>query len=61
MLSFRKMGNPAKRAATYDDVLSAPEHQVAEVIGGDLVLSPRPAGPHAFELDLSVLWQDVQL
>jgi Uma2 family endonuclease len=47
MLSFREMGNPAKRAATYDDVLSAPAHQVAEVIDGELVLSPRPAGPHS--------------
>lgn len=36
-----------KRKATYDDVLAAPEHQVAEILGGELFLSPRPAFPHA--------------
>lgn len=35
------------RRATYQDVLDAPEDKVAEVIGGELVLSPRPAKPHA--------------
>lgn len=33
--------------ATYQDVLDAPEHKVAEVIDGQLYLSPRPASPHA--------------
>ena len=38
--------NPAnKRRATYQDVLDAPEHMVAEIIGGELRLSPRPGGP----------------
>jgi Uma2 family endonuclease len=41
------MGNPAKKPATYDDVLNAPENKVAEIIEGELVLSPRPAGPHS--------------
>jgi Uma2 family endonuclease len=41
------MGEPAKRRATYEDVLRAPPHKVAEIIEGELVLSPRPAGPHA--------------
>jgi Uma2 family endonuclease len=41
------MGKPAKRIATYDDVLNAPPHKVAEIIDGELVLSPRPAAPHA--------------
>ena len=41
------MGKPATQPATYDDVLTAPEHKVAEIIEGELVLSPRPAGPHA--------------
>jgi len=36
-----------KRKATYDDVLAAPEHQVAEIVDGELILSPRPAHPHA--------------
>ncbi len=35
-----------KPRATYQDVLDAPRHMVAELIGGELVLSPRPAGPH---------------
>ncbi len=41
------MFEPAKRNATYQDVLDAPEHLVAELIDGDLYLSPRPAGPHS--------------
>lgn len=40
------MTQPAK-PASYADVLSAPEHQVAEVIDGELHLSPRPNLPHA--------------
>jgi Uma2 family endonuclease len=36
-----------KRNATYDDVLAAPEHKVAEILDGELFLSPRPATPHA--------------
>jgi len=35
------------KPATYEDVLAAPEHMVAEVIDGELVLNPRPAKPHA--------------
>jgi Uma2 family endonuclease len=41
------MADPAKRRATYEDVLRAPEHMVAEVIDGELFLHPRPAKPHA--------------
>lgn len=33
--------------ATYQDVLDAPEHMVAELIDGELHLFPRPAQPHA--------------
>lgn len=40
-------GAPAKRAATYEDLLKVPEHLVAEIIDGDLVTSPRPAYRHA--------------
>lgn len=36
-----------KRRATYDDVIAAPPHLVAEIINGELVLSPRPAPRHA--------------
>jgi Uma2 family endonuclease len=35
-----------RRRATYEDVLNAPEHKVAEIIDGVLYLSPRPAFPH---------------
>lgn len=34
-----------KKRATYQDVLDAPEHVIAEIIGGELRLSPRPGGP----------------
>lgn len=41
-----RMGDPSdKRRATYRDVLEAPEHLVAEIIGGELRLAPRPGGP----------------
>jgi Uma2 family endonuclease len=36
-----------RRRATYEDVLNAPKHKVAEIIDGELYLSPRPAAPHA--------------
>jgi Uma2 family endonuclease len=36
-----------RRRATYEDVLNAPEHKVAEIIDGVLYLSPRPAFQHA--------------
>lgn len=35
------------REATYQDVMDAPEHMVAELIDGELVLSPRPMPPHS--------------
>jgi Uma2 family endonuclease len=40
------VGEP-KRRATYDDVLAAPESKVAEILDGELFLSPRPAYRHA--------------
>ena len=46
-----------KRRATYADVLAAPENQVAEIIGGDLYLHPRPAAAHANAA--SVLGMDI--
>ncbi|MEP6863735.1 MAG: Uma2 family endonuclease [Deltaproteobacteria bacterium] len=36
-----------RRRARYRDVLAAPEWMVAEIIAGELYLSPRPAFPHA--------------
>lgn len=41
------VGHPSEKRAGYEDVLNAPEHKVAEVIDGELYLSPRPASPHA--------------
>ena len=41
------MADPARRRASYDDVLAAPPHHVAQVIDGQLDVQPRPAGPHA--------------
>jgi len=38
---------PRKKPATYDDVLTAPEHLVAEIVDDELYTSPRPALPHA--------------
>ena len=35
------------RRATYQDVLDAPAHRVAEIVGGTLYTQPRPAPPHA--------------
>ena len=36
----------AKQRATYDDLLRVPDTMVAEIIDGELVVSPRPAVPH---------------
>lgn len=36
-----------KRPATYQDVLDAPENMIAELIDGELILSPRPRSSHA--------------
>jgi Uma2 family endonuclease len=41
------MSDPARRRATYDDVLAAPSNCVAELLAGELHVHPRPAAPHA--------------
>jgi Uma2 family endonuclease len=41
------MADPAKRRATYEDVLRAPKNMVAEILFGVLHTQPRPAVPHA--------------
>ena len=38
---------PAQHAATYQDLLAAPDHLVAEILFGELVTHPRPALRHA--------------
>ena len=51
-----------RRRATYQDVLDAPPHQVAEIVDGALYTNPRPAAPHALaasalEMDLGPAFQ----
>jgi Uma2 family endonuclease len=41
------MADPARKRATYDDILAAPAHVVAELIHGVLHTQPRPANRHA--------------
>ena len=38
---------PFDRPASYDDLVKLPDHLVAEIVGGELHASPRPAPPHA--------------
>ena len=40
------MSEPARRRATYEDILALPEHVTEEIIAGELYTQPRPAGPH---------------
>lgn len=42
------MGDPARRLATYEDVVNAPDGLTAEILAGELVLSPRPAVSHGW-------------
>jgi Uma2 family endonuclease len=35
------------RRATYEDLMEVPDTKVAEIIDGELIVSPRPASPHA--------------
>jgi hypothetical protein len=37
---------PFDRPATYDDLVKLPDHLVAEIVGGELHASPRPAPAH---------------
>ena len=37
----------ARKPATYEDLVQVPETKVAEVLGGELVVCPRPAFRHA--------------
>jgi len=46
-----------KRRATYEDLREVPDNKVAELIDGELYVSPRPAAPHA--LAASVLLADL--
>src|SRR5262245_8996967 len=37
----------SKRRATYDDIVKLPENVVGEILDGEVVVTPRPAFPHA--------------
>lgn len=39
---------PVKKPATYEDVLAAPEHVVAEIVAGELFTTPRPSPRHGY-------------
>jgi len=39
---------PTKAKATYEDLLAVPDDKVAELIDGELFVTPRPAIPHAW-------------
>ena len=41
------MNEPARRLATYDDLLALPENLVGEILSGELYTHPRPAPRHA--------------
>lgn len=36
------------RPATYADLAALPPHVVGEILAGELIVSPRPASPHAY-------------
>jgi Uma2 family endonuclease len=51
------MAEVARRRATYQDLLEVPDHKIAELVDGELVVSPRPAPRHA--LASSVVGSDL--
>ena len=51
------MTEKSRSGATYDDLVAAPEDRIAEMLGGDLYLSPRPALRHSRVI--SVLGADI--
>jgi len=52
------MTEPARRKATYEDILAAPPEMVAEIIDGELILSPRPVPRHARTSAKATRWLD---
>jgi Uma2 family endonuclease len=41
------VADPARRRATYEDLVAVPSELIAEIIDGELVTQPRPAPKHA--------------
>lgn len=48
------MSEPPGKKATYDDLYGIPENATGEIIGGELVVTPKPS--RRIEFDLSDLW-----
>ena len=51
------MASPARKPATYEDLMKLPEDRIGEIVDGDIYASPRPGAPHsecAFELSLDL-------
>lgn len=42
------MADPARRTVAYEDLYAIPEHMTGEILGGELVATPRPSRRHAF-------------
>ena len=51
--------DPARRRATYEDLLQVSDLLIAEIIDGELITSPRPAFPQAYAA--SAITQDLGL
>lgn len=47
------MSEPTRKIATYEDLYSVPENMIGEIIGGELIVTPRPSPKHM--LSTSVL------
>lgn len=37
-----------RRRETYGDLMEVPDTKIAEIIDGELIVSPRPASPHTY-------------
>jgi Uma2 family endonuclease len=42
------MAEPAKKAATYEDLCALPENMMGEIINGELIATPRPSRKHIY-------------
>jgi hypothetical protein len=48
VLDMAVMSVPASRFATSEDLLALPDTVVGEILGGQVITSPRPSGRHAY-------------
>ena len=44
---LREVAPRTQRPATYEDLKRVPDNMVGEILGGELIVTPRPASPHA--------------